>query len=165
MTMTPREVSIALAGKRVLSVRSHPLSGVIIDLGEWRRRRRAVKNDSLTEQERLFEGSYSLFIQTELRMRASSPLLVEGRRPEGDDVWLLLERLVGCILLKAEFMSPLLSLELSFDNGFFLYVVADESAVGEKCYDIAIDDLYWIVYAGGIIEEKPRRTYIPASDP
>jgi hypothetical protein len=156
MTLDPREVADALGGKRVLSVRSHPLSGVIIDLGEWRRRRKPVKNGALTEQERNFEGSHSLFIQTELKIRANSALLVNGRRPEGDEVWGLLDQLVGYTLLEAKFVNPILALELSFDNGFYLYADTADSAVGARCYSIAVDGLYWTVYAGGRVEESPR---------
>jgi len=108
MTMTPQEVADALAGRRVLSVRSHPLSGVIIDPGECRRRRRPVKNDALTDTERLFEGSHSLSLQTGLGLRARSALLVDGPRPQGDEVWRLLDQLVGLLLLKVEFVDPLL---------------------------------------------------------
>lgn len=165
MTMSPREVSDALAGRRVLSVLSHPWSGVMIDVGEWRRRRRPVQNDTLTEQERLFEGSISLFLHTELTVRGSAPLLVDGRRPEGDDFWRLLDQLVGSILLKANFVDPLLELKLTFDNGFDLYAATADSAPGVECYSIAIDDLYWIVYAGGRIEEEPREGYLRPSDP
>jgi hypothetical protein len=158
--MTPQEVADALTGKRVLSVRSHPLSGVIIDLGEWRRRRRPVKNDALTEKERIFEGSHSLFLQTELRLDARSDLLVNGRRPEGDDVWLLLDQLVRRVLVRMEFSNSLLALELDFDNDFRLHVEAADSVPGVECYSIAINDVYWIVYGGGRVEESPRKSYI-----
>jgi hypothetical protein len=165
MAMSPQEVSDSLAGRRVLSVRSHPLSGVIIDVGEWRRRRKPVKNDALTEQERLFEGSHSLFLQAELELHGSSALLVGGKRPEGDDVWRLLDQLVDRILLKAEFVSPLLALKLSFNNGFCLYVETARRNDDMLCYSIAIDDLYWDVYAGGRIEESPRQSYLSPGDP
>lgn len=165
MTMSPQEVADSLAGRRVLSVRSHPLSGVVIDLGEWRRRRKPVKNDALTEDERLFEGSHSLFLQTPLELRARSELLVDGQRPEGDEVWRLLDQLVGYVLLKAEFVNPLLQLELAFEKDFYLYADTSEIPDGEKCYSIAIDALYWIVYADGRIEESPRCSYVSPSDP
>jgi hypothetical protein len=158
MAMSPQDVSGALSGRRVLSVRSHPLSGVIIDVGEWRRRRRPVKNDTLTEQERIFEGSISLFLQTALTLHGTSALLVDGRRPEGDDVWRLLDQLVGRILLKADFVNPLLELKLAFDNGLVLYVETADSAPGAECYSIAIDDLFWIVYGGGRIDESHRES-------
>jgi hypothetical protein len=136
----------------------------MIDLGEWRRRSKPVRNEALSEKERLFEGTHSLFLQKALRLRANSALLVHGRRPEGDDVWQLLDVLVGCVLLKAEFVNPSLELELSFDNEFFLYAETAGIAAELQCYSVAIDDIYWIVYGGGIIEETPRRSYVLPDD-
>lgn len=157
MVMSPQEVADALSGKRVLSVRSHPLSGVIIDVGEWMRRLKPIDNDALTEKERIFEGTHSLFLRTALRLRGNSPLLVDGKRPEGDDVWRLLDQLVGSVLLKAEFVNPILELKLDFDNRLSLYVETAEGAPDKERYSIAIGDLYWIVRGGGRIEESPRR--------
>lgn len=133
------------------------MSGVIIDVGEWVRRVKPIKNDALTEKERIFEGTQSLFLRTGLRLRGNRPLLVDGKRPEGDDVWRLLDQLVGSVLLKVEFVNPILELELDFDNGFNLYVETAEGASDKQRYSIAIDDLYWIVCGGGRIDESPRR--------
>jgi hypothetical protein len=165
MAMSPQEVSDALAGERVLSVKSHPMSGVMIDLGEWRRRQRHVNNDKLTEQERNFEGSHSLFLRAALTLYGRrSAMLLDGKRPEGDDVWLLLDQLVGCTLLKAEFVNPLLELRLDFNNDFCIYVETVESAPGAQCYSIALDDIYWTVCEGGRIEEEPRQRYLPSGE-
>jgi hypothetical protein len=157
MAMSPREVAGALSGKRVLSVRTHPLSGVIVDVGEWMHRVKPIKNPALTEEERIFEGTHSLFIRRGLRLRGAAPLLVDGKRPEGDDVWRLLDQLVGSVLLTVEFVNPILELKLDFDNGFGLYVETAEGAPDKERYSIAIDDSYWIVRGGGRIEESPRR--------
>lgn len=154
MTRTPQDIADCLAGKRVQFIHSHPLSGALIELGDLTLRPKPLKNDTLPYVERLYEGSSSVFIQSKLVLHSRSRLLLDGRRASGDEVWQLLDYLVGHVLVEAEISNPSLDLTLRFDNDMQVAVETNRELGEIAKYSVRIGGYYWSANNGHISEEQ-----------
>lgn len=158
-----QDVAAALRGLPVIFHTSDPRFGTMIELGERRQMRVRVRNPTLTEEQRMYEGSHSLFIRCAWgwtpRKSAVSPI-------DRSSQWKLLDALAGSSVLAAEFTEPSLELRLGFDNGLRMWVNPAGKPLRYKAYTVRIENLYWSVYSDGHTEEsdpaqpKPPRPVI-----
>lgn len=120
-----------LAGKTCWSVIAGPGTGSMAKLsfGSKIERKRKLKNDKLTSEQREFEGEFGVFIkfanwavgncETQICCNDDSNE-VDGLMLEG------LNQLVGRSVVNTEFSSEKNKFTLNFENGFYLMVTKNE---------------------------------------
>jgi len=145
--MSKEEIASTLTGLPVLSVISNLQSGSLIELGTRRPISRPVDNSQLTDDQRLFEGSHSIYITCVWELVCPS----EWREKEplsNAELLPVLDLLVGSAVEAADIRSPLLDLFLHFANAMELTVMPSQNSQLPG-YTMRIDRSYWVVYAGG----------------
>jgi hypothetical protein len=145
-----------LVGEVVFIMISDVGSGALIELGEPRRLSRPIKNDKLSDVQRLYEGSRSVLIQCGWQLEAPD----EADWPPAEamtkvQTLALLDRLIGMRIEQAEVTRPELDLKLRFDTGACL-LIQPGAGDGNGTYTIRIEDHYWTFHADGRVSQYSR---------
>jgi len=112
-------------------------NGTVISLafGEKVRRAKALGNSRLTEEERLFEGEFSLFVECAWRLQTQEAVLCTSlsSNHEGGSRNNELMQLVGKHVVNLDIRLPGGDLEITFEGGRMLAVFADQANEVDEC--------------------------------
>ena len=122
----------ALVGEECWGLIASAGGRLLLKFGEKIPKHKPGRNLAVTEDERIFEGAFSLFVECAWRLDTptlvlcvwSDPVTRERPLPEG------IECLRGLRLLKAELSMPAHDLELWFEGDRRLKVFCDQSSGG-----------------------------------
>jgi hypothetical protein len=149
------DVAEELVGKRVLTIVSNPDTGYsLFQLGEWRARSTPIANPNLTEQQRHYRGTDSVFVQCPWELYSPLDLREEEALPFGPGERLrLLDVMIDNVITAVRFEGLTLDLRLTFDSEVILTLNPNQTS-DLPSYSIGLANQYWTVHAKGRIEEQ-----------
>jgi hypothetical protein len=151
--LLPQDVADAICGLPVISHISDRRSGAALELGMRRLRSRPVDNSSLSEDQRLYEGTHSLFITCAWGW---TPAVSAVAPIDRNSQWRLLDAVVASTLVSVQFTEPSLDLRLRFSNDMSMWVNPTTENPKYRAYSIRLDSMYWSVYGDSHTEEFDR---------
>ena len=126
-------------GMNCFSTLSDKQSGLSIELGEPQMLAHPVKNDHLTDIQRLYRGKITIMV------RCDWQIIREGKLVEG---WDSADLLVGLKVKKLVFVNENLDFYISFSGSTRLEVFTNQWRRSTN-YSFHIDNAWWSVKAGG----------------
>ena len=149
----------AAAGSTCWSVSYGPSTGSIIQVHLGGKLLRAIplRNPAATEDERLYESEYVIYVACAWRLDDGDRVVCSSgdayphyeRMAEG------LDGLIGAVMVGSEIRTPALDASLTFDRGTTLHVFCDKPA-GEDNYDWSTADTTYGVTSHGELTREPR---------
>ena len=144
-----------LTGLECWAAPFHPESGVLFELGERVRRETPLNSEFRTEEEKIFQGKYNLFITCSWHTRNRSNKVV------GDDLdGIGIADTIGTYISKIVIDPESFEILVEFSSG---YSIATEGAMSfyddnSSGYSAMLGDRYWSIGSDGSPCEEPAES-------
>ncbi|MDY7093081.1 MAG: hypothetical protein SX243_08935 [Acidobacteriota bacterium] len=136
-------------------------SVVALDFGRKIRRARPLRNPSLTEDQRTFEGEISILVECAWRVDSRTQVLGGSANDNRQGMAMLksLGKLIGCRVADAKALAPGYDLLIDFEEGLRFEAFAVETNLEDDVdnYSIHTEKSILTVGAGSLLREEPRK--------
>jgi hypothetical protein len=157
-----RAVVQSLRACEIWSVGAGPSTGshVSFEIGPKRPRRVPLTNPAISEQERLYEGTYSMLISCAWRLDGRSGVMSSWRSDDfSGGMMSAVASLIGTCVENVRLDLPGLDFRLHLTGGMTFSVFADEveGADARDNYYISTEDTIYVVAPNSVLRAEPRR--------
>jgi hypothetical protein len=133
-------------------------SHVVLDIGRKIRRKRPLRNPRISEEERLYEGEFNLYITCSWRLGWKEKVLCGGEDDNSNEGPMQhgLQYLLGRRVTSVNLERPGLDLELRLENDLSLRIFCDEFGIEEHSphYTLFLPNYYYSVEGRSRIAKK-----------
>ena len=125
-------------------------SVICLDFGRKLPRIKPLKNPTLTEEQRNYEGEYSLYIECAWRLQTKKQVLCSSTSSNmtGQDMLNGLSQLIGGQVVKVAVRALGGDLTIHFDNGLILLVFADQGNEADDIDNYTYYSTEWVITNG-----------------
>lgn len=159
------DITNLLIGKACWGITGGEGTGSVIgiDIGEKIVRKKPLKNEYLSKDQKAYQGEYDLFVECSWRIDSTEEVIC-GSKDAIDNLDAMvkgLNRLVGQKIVSVEASIPAYDLEICFDNDLKLKIFCDETneSEGNDNYTIGTPNGNYIIGCKSQLNIEKRNYY------